>query len=91
MDTASSWSKATDARRKVLILRSLTMPFNSVQVKLVLIGGTTNTPLIYLMRHSLLLICRILFLGDAVHRIIDHVCRVTELVVVPSPINIHRM
>lgn len=92
VDTASSWSKTTDAWWKVLILRCLTMSFNGVQIKLILIWGTTNTSLIYLMRHCLLLIRRILFLRNTVHRVIDHVCRITKLVVLSSTIiNIHWM
>ena len=92
VDTASSWSKATDAWWKVLILRCLTMSFNGVQIKLILIWGTTNTSLIYLMGHCLLLIRRILFLRNTVHRVIDHVCRITKLVVLTSTIiNIHWM
>ena len=60
------------------------MPLNSIQVKLVLVGGAADTSLIYLMWH-LLLIC-ILFLGNTVHGVIDHVCRITELVVISSTI-----
>ena len=90
MNTASTWSEATDAWWKVLILRCLTVPLNSIQVKLVLVGGAADTSLIYLMWH-LLLIC-ILFLGNTVHGVIDHVCRITELVVISSTIiDIHWM
>lgn len=91
MDTASSWSEATDAWGKVLILWCLTMSFNSIQIKLILIWGTTNTSLIDLMGHCLLLSSSLLFLRYTVHRVIDHICRVTELVILSSTINIHRM
>ena len=90
MDTATSWSEATDTWWKILVLRRLAMPFDGIQVELVLIGSAAYASLVHLMGH--LLISWVLFLGDAVHRVIDHIRRVAKLIVVTSAIvNIHRM
>lgn len=90
MNAASSWSKATNAWRKILILWCLTVALDSIQIELILIWSTTNTSLVYLMRHRLLLsLRRVLLLWHTVHGVIDHICRVTELVVVSSSINVH--
>ena len=61
------------------------MSFYSIQIELIFVRSTADTPLIHLVRHPIWL-CLVLFLGDTVHRVIDHIRRVTKLVIVTSTI-----
>ena len=87
MDTAGSRSERANSRRKILVFRSLTVSFDGVQIELVLVGGPTDASLVSLGRWhtlSILLFSSTLILRHTVHRVIDHVCRISKLVVVFS-------